>query len=69
MLPINTLREISRLHPQHAAALDSWQRGFVSDQLKRFEKFGDDTHISEKQAAALEKCLLAMQKAGEGSAQ
>lgn len=68
MLPVNTLREISRLHPQHAAALDSWQRGFVQDQLARFEKFGDDTHISAKQAAALEKALAVMQKQ-EGSEQ
>ena len=64
MLLINVLREISRLHPTHAAALDSWQQGFIKDQLQRFEKFGDDTHISQKQAAALEKALSAMQKQG-----
>lgn len=66
MLPINTLRQIQTLHPQHAAALDTWQRGFLKDQLARFEKFGDDTHVSEKQAAALEKALATLQKAAGG---
>ena len=71
MLPINTLRQIQSLYPAHSAALDAWQRGFVQDQLSSLEKFGDDTRVSEKQSQALEKCLIALQKAAvnEGSEQ
>ncbi|MDY0331130.1 MAG: hypothetical protein RBR52_11640 [Thiomonas sp.] len=67
MLPINVLRQIQTLFPSQIAALDGWQQNFVRDQLQRFQKFGDDTHISEKQAQALEKCLTAMQKRAKGA--
>ncbi|MDD4887642.1 MAG: hypothetical protein PHO64_12090 [Thiomonas sp.] len=64
LLPVNTLREIQKLFPTHAAALDDWQRGFVQDQLARLEKWQDDIRLSDKQVAVLEKVLTAMQKAG-----
>ena len=62
MLPVNTVRQIQALFPTRAAALDDWQRGFIQEQMKRLEKWGDDIRISEKQAAVLEKALAAMQK-------
>jgi hypothetical protein len=66
---INTLREIAKLYPDRADALDDWQRAFVRDQLQRLEKWGDDIHISDKQAAALDKALAAMKaKAAGGDA-
>jgi hypothetical protein len=64
MLPVNALRQIAALYPTRAAALDHWQRQFVADQLARFEKWGDDIRLSEKQGLALEKALAAMQKQG-----
>jgi len=64
MLPLDTLREIAKLYPTRANALDDWQREFVQDQLARLEKWGDDIRLSEKQAAALSKALDAMQAAG-----
>jgi hypothetical protein len=66
MLPgkINTLREIAKLFPTRADALDDWQRAFVRDQLQRLEKWGQDIRLSEKQAAALDKALSAMKAAG-----
>ena len=63
MLPINTLREIQKLFPTHASILDDWQRKFTDDQIKRLEKWGDDVHLSEKQAVALQKILTVLQKA------
>ena len=64
MLPVNTLRQIQKLFPTHAHALDDWQRGFVSEQLSRLEKWGDDIRISAKQTAVLERALATMQKQG-----
>ncbi len=64
MLPTTALREIQKLFPTHADALDDWQRNFVQDQIARFEKWGDDIRLSEKQAAALQKALGVLQKAG-----
>ena len=69
MLPINTLREISKLFPTHASILDDWQRKFTDDQIKRLEKWGDETRLSEKQGAALQKILTALQKAEAEGAQ
>lgn len=66
MHPVNTLREIAKLYPTRSHLLDDWQRAFVRDQLQRLEKWGDDTRLSEKQAAALSKALAAMQAAGAG---
>jgi hypothetical protein len=60
---INTLREIAKLYPDRADALDDWQRSFCADQLQRLERWGDDIRLSEKQAAALSKALAAMQSA------
>lgn len=64
MLPVNTLREVAKLFPDHQDALDEWQRQFVTDQISRLEKWGDDVRLSEKQAAVLQKCLQALQKGG-----
>lgn len=64
MLPVNTLRQIQTLFPTHAGALDDWQRSFASDQIQRLEKWGDDIRLSDKQAAVLQKILVAMQKQG-----
>lgn len=63
MLPVNTLRQIQKLFPTHAAALDDWQRGFIQDQLARLDRWGDDIRLSEKQAAVLDKALTVMKKA------
>lgn len=64
VIPVNTLREIQKLVPTHAAAaLDNWQRGFVHDQLARLDRWGDDIRLSDKQAAVLQKILVAMQQA------
>jgi hypothetical protein len=63
---INTLREIAKLYPDRADALDDWQRAFVRDQLQRLERWGQGIRISAKQAAALDKALAAMQAAGAG---
>ena len=62
LLPVNTLRQISTLFPARAEALDDWQRGFVQEQLQRLEKWGDDIRLSQRQHAALEKALAAMQQ-------
>ena len=64
--PLDTLREIAKLYPTRSHALDDWQRQFLQDQLARLEKWGDDIRLSEKQAAALDKALAAMQAAGAG---
>jgi len=66
---LNTLREIAKLYPSHSHALDDWQRQFVQDQLARLERWGDDILLSDKQAAALDKALNAMRKAGAGGEQ
>ncbi len=63
MLPVNTLRQIQKLFPTHAHALDDWQRGFIQDQLARLDRWGDDIRLSEKQAAVLDKALTVMKKA------
>jgi hypothetical protein len=64
MHPVNTLREIAKLYPSHSHALDDWQRSFCADQLARLERWGQGIRISEKQAAALSKALIAMKAAG-----
>lgn len=65
---LDGLRQIAELFPARGGALDDWQRGFITDQLARLEKWGDDVHLSEKQGAMLQKILAAMQKAeGEGA--
>lgn len=69
MLPINALREVAKLFPNHAGALDDWQRQFIADQLARLEKWGDDIRLSEKQCVALRKALAVMQKATGGDEQ
>ncbi|MGE0106626.1 MAG: hypothetical protein AB7S53_06610 [Thiomonas sp.] len=61
-LPVNTLRQVSELFPQRAAHLDTWQRGFCQEQIARLQKWGDDVRLSDKQHAALEKALAAMQQ-------
>lgn len=30
-------------------ALNDWEKGFVEDQEKRYEEYGDDTRLSPKQ--------------------
>lgn len=35
------------------AALTSWEQSFLDDMRKRFDRFGDKTTVSEKQAAIL----------------
>ena len=62
MLPVNTLRQISELFPSCAPRLDDWQRQFCQEQIARFQKWGDDIRLSEKQAVALDKALSAMQQ-------
>lgn len=60
---IDTLRQVADLFPKHADRLDDWQRSFITDQLARLEKWGDEIRLSEKQGVALQKALAAMQKA------
>lgn len=35
--------------------LNAWEKGFVEDQEKRFEEYGDDTRLSPKQWDMLRK--------------
>jgi hypothetical protein len=35
--------------------LNGWEDGFISDQFKRFEQYGDDTRMSPKQWAVIKK--------------
>lgn len=62
MLPVNTLRQVAELFPERADRLDDWQRGFCQEQISRFQKWGNEIHLSQKQAAALEKALASMQQ-------
>ena len=68
LLPINTLREIAKLFPDHQDCLDDWQRGFCTDQISRLNRWGDEIRLSEKQAAVLQKCLQTLQNAAGGEA-
>lgn len=36
-------------------SLSSWEQGFMSDQIARFEKYGADTHFSPKQWEVIER--------------
>jgi len=66
LLPVNVLREVARLFPDHADALDDWQRAFCQDQIARLEKWGDDVRLSDKQTAVLRRCLQVLQAADAG---
>lgn len=36
-------------------ASDGWETNFVSETKERYQKYGDNTYISEKQAAIIKK--------------
>jgi hypothetical protein len=60
---IAVLREIANLWPHGNGSLDDWQIGFVEDQVHRYEQWGDDVRLSEKQVKALERALRVMSRA------
>lgn len=37
------------------AELTAWERGFMDDQIKRYEQYGDRTRFSEKQMEAINR--------------
>lgn len=37
------------------AALTAWENGFMDDLRKRYDRYGEKTMISEKQAAIIER--------------
>jgi hypothetical protein len=43
------VREILRDAEPHAARLTDWEREFAEDMLERVRRYGDVTHVSEKQ--------------------
>lgn len=36
-------------------ALNAWERGFIDDQVKRFDQYGADIRLSPKQWSAIRK--------------
>lgn len=50
LTPAELLRELTSLmSEENTDRLTEWEFNFATDQVERFEKYGEDTRLSEKQ--------------------
>lgn len=49
------LQSVMEAYKQDDMRLNDWERGFFGDMQKRFEKYGRNTYVSEKQWNAIKR--------------